>query len=211
MLPGEATSWNIVSITLQGNKYQVPNEQRLDTLATFITEMGKAVDMYMETTLVGTADTQTLAIQGDLYGLEKIDFVDGYGENHSFTFAVDCHERYDACMNYCSMYEKRMQKINNRQSCEVYCGLAEPGSHTVAETGTQADILDNVGAEQPQEQDTTDTNEEEQDTQDAETLDEVKKDQIVEVLSSAQVGTATTASGITSPIVQESESPQNEK
>ena len=76
MLPEEATSWNIVSITLQGNKYQVPNEQKLETLATFITEMGKAVDMHMETTLVDTGDALTLAIQGDLYGLEKIDFVD---------------------------------------------------------------------------------------------------------------------------------------
>lgn len=133
-LPSEATTWNIVAITLQGNRYKVPNEQRLDTLATFITEMGKGVDMHMETTLVDTGDALTLAIQGDLYGLEKIDFVDGFGENYSFIFSVDCHERYDACMNYCSTYEKRMQKINNRQSCEVYCGLAEPGSHTVAET-----------------------------------------------------------------------------
>lgn len=93
--------------------------------------------MDMLATLTESGNAVSLRVEGALYGLEKIVFSDGFGQQYPFNFVVDCHEGYIPCMDYCSAYEKRMQKLDNWQSCEVYCGLAEPGSHTVAETGAQ--------------------------------------------------------------------------
>lgn len=42
-------------------------------------------------------------------------------------------------MDYCTTNKKNMRHLNNRQSCEVYCGLAESGVHTVAESGVVED------------------------------------------------------------------------
>lgn len=92
LLPQEADTWQIAGLSLQGKIYQAPKEQSLSDIATFLRQVGKAVDMNIETSLSQTADVRTLDIKGDLYGLEKIAFVDGYGTSHSFGFAVDCHQ-----------------------------------------------------------------------------------------------------------------------
>lgn len=100
-----------------------------------------------------------------------------------------------------------MQKINNRQSCEVYCGLAEPGSHTVAETGTMEENTDNVGAEHEHEDENTDPSSDHDHTDVHSHEKDDKKDIQAEVLSSSQVDTATTVSGINTLIsVEKNES-----
>jgi cysteine-rich repeat protein len=138
VLPWDARTWNVVSLWLQWNVYQAGQaEEEANALSAFVAKIWKSLDMDMLATLTESGNAVSLRVEGALYGLEKIVFSDGFGQQYPFNFVVDCHEGYIPCMDYCSAYEKRMQKLDNWQSCEVYCGLAEPGSHTVAETGAQ--------------------------------------------------------------------------